>query len=506
MNETSWKSFLTEYNRELMSYEEVVERLPSELIKADWLGYAGATESEIAAAEKRLATGLPPSYRAFLKVSNGWRFPSASIFDLRPLAMLTWFREQNQDWIDAYADPSAELPPISDEEYLVYGEKQDCVNFRPEYMQTALQISEIGDSAVVLLNPKVVTADGEWETWLFANWLPGAIRYRSFGEWLAAERVACHKLFKTASKTFKKNITAKKPRTAKKAAEAARAGETEVALEALEALAAKGDDSATVPLAEIHAFLGQWNKVISNAGRLIANPTVVYADNVFQDTVKLLGRAGHRSGDWNRVIEVVEIALKSNASMNSDKKLKQTLDRYEKIFLNLMEYAKRQGKPPHELIAIFPVPDHLKYLMEPTNISQEQREARYQEAIEVVNTSPLLKPHLKTAHAKAEHVFSLMKDVWEDKALEIYEEYGANFLMGWEAALYASRAFVRRGKLDAAWTLVQSNLSKWWPLGIVQVAPIILLTDEFLNVLMTPERCRLILSVPRGPEALKKDK
>jgi hypothetical protein len=34
----------------------------------------------------------------------------------------------------------------------------------------------------------VVFADGEWEAWFFANWLPGASRYRSFAEMMEAER------------------------------------------------------------------------------------------------------------------------------------------------------------------------------------------------------------------------------------------------------------------------------------------------------------------------------
>ncbi|MER6977287.1 hypothetical protein [Streptomyces carpinensis] len=33
---------------------------------------------------------------------------------------------------------------------------------------------------VYLLNPCVVTSDGEWEAWYLAHWLPGAVRYRSF--------------------------------------------------------------------------------------------------------------------------------------------------------------------------------------------------------------------------------------------------------------------------------------------------------------------------------------
>src|ERR1700733_13673205 len=138
MTESEWKSFLAEYNKELLSYEEIIEQLSPELITAGWMGHAGATGTEIADAEKRVAVRLPPSYRAFLKVSNGWRFPSISIFDLFPASKIDWFREGNQDWIDAYVEPSAGLPRVSDEEYFVYGTNQDCCKIRTEYLQTAL--------------------------------------------------------------------------------------------------------------------------------------------------------------------------------------------------------------------------------------------------------------------------------------------------------------------------------------------------------------------------------
>src|SRR5262249_43841856 len=162
---------------------------------------------------------------------------------------------------------------------------------------------------------KVVTPDGEWETWFFANWLPGAVRYRSFAEWLEDERETCRRQLKPLPRAkVKKYVTAKKPVSVKKAQGAARLGQTEVALESLEAFAAKGDDSAAASLAELYAFLGQWQKAISNAGRSIANPKAVYAGNVFSDMIQLLGRAGHRSGRWSQVIEVVEVASRANAN------------------------------------------------------------------------------------------------------------------------------------------------------------------------------------------------
>jgi hypothetical protein len=100
--------------------------------------------------------------------------------------------ERNQDWIDAYMHPFDKIPELwlvcpegpdgaprlTDEEYLVYGDGQIPGAFRAEYLQTALEISDRGDSAILLLNPQILSKDGEWEAWRFANWLPGAKRYR----------------------------------------------------------------------------------------------------------------------------------------------------------------------------------------------------------------------------------------------------------------------------------------------------------------------------------------
>ena len=77
-------------------------------------------------------------------------------------------------------------PAPSDDEYFVNGEDQDSVKVRAEYLQTALQSSEEGDSAVYLANPRVVTPEGE--AWFFANWLSGATRYGTFREMVQNER------------------------------------------------------------------------------------------------------------------------------------------------------------------------------------------------------------------------------------------------------------------------------------------------------------------------------
>lgn len=180
-----WRSFLETYSRELLSSPQVVSRVQDDVLKSGWLGFPGATEEAILAQENKLGTRLPISYRNFLKVSNGWRFLGNFVYKLHPIEEVGWFRDTNQDWIDAYLSEPIDTP---NSEYFVYGESQDPVWFRSQYLQSALEISEEGDSAIYLLNPEVQFMNGEWEAWFFANWLPGASRYRSFRDLIKNER------------------------------------------------------------------------------------------------------------------------------------------------------------------------------------------------------------------------------------------------------------------------------------------------------------------------------
>lgn len=182
-----WRAFLTRWSKELLDDPEIVRELPAGVVASGWLGYRGATAEQLADLETRLGATLPPSYRAFLSVSNGWRNTSPFIDRVLPTEEVDWFATRHQQWIDAYVAPAAGLPRLTDAEYLVYGQEQSTVHFRTEYLQTALQISDVGDAAIYLLNPQVVTPEGEWEARFFANWHPGAVRHRSFQEMMQAE-------------------------------------------------------------------------------------------------------------------------------------------------------------------------------------------------------------------------------------------------------------------------------------------------------------------------------
>jgi hypothetical protein len=199
MSSFDWESFLKQWSQKILeSIDHHQEKLPPEVIESAWLGYPGATEAEIARAEARLGITLPPSYRAFLKVSNGWRQTTPFINKLWSIKEIEWFNVRHSDWIHTLIEktghPSTDslnasiLPPsITNEEYFVYGDAQDCSKVRVEYLQTALEISKCEEAAIYLLNPQVITEDGEWEAWFLGDWLPGADRYPSFQAMMQAE-------------------------------------------------------------------------------------------------------------------------------------------------------------------------------------------------------------------------------------------------------------------------------------------------------------------------------
>jgi hypothetical protein len=152
------------------------------------LGLPGVTAEGLLAAEARLGCQLPPSYREFLKCTNGLHQPRGYVAarggNFWSAEEIDWFRMRNRDWIYAYMDSYADSTP--DDRYFVYGPEQEPYELRCEYLEHALEISTNGDASVYLLNPKIVGAGGEWEAWFFANWLPGALRYRSFAEMMLA--------------------------------------------------------------------------------------------------------------------------------------------------------------------------------------------------------------------------------------------------------------------------------------------------------------------------------
>ena len=174
-----WKRFLTDVSITLMSGENLLPEY-RDSVTTQWLGYEGATASQISKREQELQITFPPSYKQFLQTSNGFRQVGSFIWDIMPVENITWLKDFDEDFYAMYVD-DIKTESLSDEKHFVYGEEQDVVRFKAEYLCNSLVISAWGDAAILLLNPAVKFGD-EWEAWMYATWYPGAVRYKSFEE------------------------------------------------------------------------------------------------------------------------------------------------------------------------------------------------------------------------------------------------------------------------------------------------------------------------------------
>jgi hypothetical protein len=488
-----WLPFLKRVSRDLLKDIRIREDLPSDVLASAWLGYNGASEQEIGELEKRLGKRLPPSYRSFLSVTNGWRQCGPFIDKLWACSEVRWFRERHQDWIDAYLHPEKsgiqivwpegqepqEPPPMTDEEYLTYDDKQDSCRFRTEYLQTALEISDCGDSAILLLTPGTIDEAGEWEAWLFANWMPGAHRYRSFRELMQGEHHSFCQL--------RKELGPSKSKYGNAAQRVARKGEATRAMAMLRKLAARGDDSSAVSLAELCAFRGRWDEVATNLGLVILNLQAI--PNFYDDPaelIRLLARSGHETGLWKKIYKFAEAAIAAEEKKGNGQSSSVAW------FKNLQTYCKRRGRPPHELIRIFGVANPVDAL------SEAGRRAHYERGVADEYTSRLKKKPAEYACAR----FALARNMkLDDEMIRLYEQLPEAFFF--YDALDVSRAYMRRHDEVRAWEVLRARMYQSVGGFPAQVAPIILLIDDDLRPLMTRERCEFVLSTPRGWEAEK---
>lgn len=177
----SWTPVLSRLNAVLLRWDEFENDLTQLALSTGWCGSSPAFENEILESEMRLGLALPPSYRSFLSISNGWSPFSTFVKRLLPVQEIERFGIAKPDRLAAILDWQED--DISDSDYLDYENPRHRQAIRPRYYADSILASEgWGGGELVLLNPNIITADGEWETIFFANWIPGNRRYRTFLE------------------------------------------------------------------------------------------------------------------------------------------------------------------------------------------------------------------------------------------------------------------------------------------------------------------------------------
>lgn len=182
-----WKSFLTKVSETLAQSDDLHGGLKVENV--DWLGFEGISNPQIQMHEERLKTNLPPSYKEFLKVTNGFKQLNCFVWDILPIEKIDWLKRFDPTLYDLYTTEYKDTFNAADDEYFVYGDEQKTTNFRSDFLANSLAISNWGDATILLLNPFVKFGD-EWEAWVFATWHLGPVRYRSFQELMEQEYIS----------------------------------------------------------------------------------------------------------------------------------------------------------------------------------------------------------------------------------------------------------------------------------------------------------------------------
>ncbi|MEW1866765.1 SMI1/KNR4 family protein [Streptomyces caelestis] len=157
-NHFDWQRFLRRWQEEWVpSEDDTVELAEGDMTLADLaLSAPPATEAETAAAEKRLGTRLPPSYRQFLGVSNGWRLDGGSIYRLGAAHEIDWFGDPF-DMTPLYQQGLTERS--TEQEVLLAG-----------MWRRALQLETDSDMSYALLDPGDTDEHGEWALYVYKGW------------------------------------------------------------------------------------------------------------------------------------------------------------------------------------------------------------------------------------------------------------------------------------------------------------------------------------------------
>lgn len=181
-NVEEWKNFLSCWESqtlEILAYNEPYTEMEKTISRQKKQGFKVATDFEIKSIENDLSESLPKSIIDFWKASSGWRNLSMDGEDglIFGPDEVGWTKTLYPRIVPKEGEV---LNEISDQLYFDYSKNQDTVNYREAYIKSTLAVSQLIDSAVYLLNPEILTKDGEWEAWYLGFELPGAMRFKSF--------------------------------------------------------------------------------------------------------------------------------------------------------------------------------------------------------------------------------------------------------------------------------------------------------------------------------------
>ncbi len=154
-----WRSFLLRWSGEWadsLPDDEIRDEDDKAARRARWLGFPPASEKRIVAMETRLGRRMPPSYREFLKVTDGWRHAGGFVWLLAGTEDAHWHNDESglADMFEEHLDEDAGPE-----------ERREA-----DVWRRGLQLDVESDVTHVLLDPEDVGEDGEWAVYTWASW------------------------------------------------------------------------------------------------------------------------------------------------------------------------------------------------------------------------------------------------------------------------------------------------------------------------------------------------
>jgi hypothetical protein len=174
MSQYAWKPFLKRWSSELLEDEEFRAEIPPEVTETGWLGSAPATDEQIAEVEARLGKPLPPSYREFLKVTNGGFAEQYFLDHLLSAENIEWLATSDPYWIADARKLEDRVKRTTQEIGIVPRYVANYVP--PKELEAMLQIGVDVTGERYFLNPTMIDEDGEWQAIEYSRTMTSANR------------------------------------------------------------------------------------------------------------------------------------------------------------------------------------------------------------------------------------------------------------------------------------------------------------------------------------------
>ncbi|MFJ7217116.1 SMI1/KNR4 family protein [Amycolatopsis sp. NPDC098790] len=245
-----WEPWLRKWSAEWISTENPDDLDPA-VARDRWLGFAAATEDEVAAAEARLGVRLPPSYREFLRCTNGWRHAGGFVYRMRDTTTLGWLRDLEPFW--------------EEWEDLAEYEWENTAPDDGNRFSRGLLLSGETDAGILFLDPGDVGESGEWAAYSLFSWRaePPA-RFPSFTALMERLYAEFHRMRKPAGETRDAWDA-----EVERARIAALAGDLDIAGEVLKRAEDFGRERATVVRTQLLLLSGRRYEAGMLLGRLL---------------------------------------------------------------------------------------------------------------------------------------------------------------------------------------------------------------------------------------------